>query len=53
MELRSVTSSIIRDYELEPGTKTDKKSFHEGLVDAFTLSSPETPIIFHKRQTGK
>lgn len=50
MEIRSVTTSIIRKYDLENKLKEDKDAFHSGLVDAFTLSSPETPIIFRERK---
>jgi cytochrome P450 len=50
MEIRSVTCSILRRYNVELAPGQTKEAFVDGLVDGFTAASPKLDLIFTPRE---
>lgn len=49
MEIRNVTCSILRRYNVELAPGQTKEEFVDGLVDGFTLASPKLDLVFTPR----
>lgn len=50
MEIRSVTSSILRRYDVGLAPGQTKEAFVDGLVDGFTAASPTLDLVFTPRE---
>lgn len=50
MEIRSVTSSILRRYNVALGPGQTKEQFVDGMVDGFTVACPKLELIFTPRE---
>ncbi|KAL4901938.1 hypothetical protein BDW74DRAFT_169892 [Aspergillus multicolor] len=53
MELRSVTASLLKRYNITLAPGQSKETFLEGLRDTFTLVAPPLPLIFSRRVTAE
>jgi cytochrome P450 len=52
MELRSVTSQVIRDYAVRLAEKQRPGDFLGACKDGFTLSTGKLELVFDRRNTG-
>lgn len=50
MEIRSVTSSILRRYNVALAPGQTKEDFVNGMVDGFTVACPKLDLIFTPRE---
>lgn len=50
MEIRKVTCSILRRYNVELAPDQTKEAFLDGLVDGFTTASPKLDLVFTPRE---
>ncbi|KAH8170409.1 cytochrome p450 domain-containing protein [Sarocladium implicatum] len=50
MELRSVTSQVVRDYDVRLDTDQKAGDFLDGCKDGFTLSTAKLKLVFSKRR---
>lgn len=50
MEIRSVTSSILRRYKVGLAPGQTREAFMDGIVDGFTLACPKLELIFTPRE---
>jgi cytochrome P450 family 628 len=50
MEIRKVTCSILRRYNVELAPGQTKQAFVDGLVDGFTTASPKLDLVFTPRE---
>lgn len=50
MEIRSVTSSILRRYNVELAPDQTREAFMDGIVDGFTAACPKFELIFTPRE---
>lgn len=49
MEIRSVTSSILRRYNVGLAPGQTSKAFMDGIVDGFTIACPKLDLMFTPR----
>lgn len=50
MEIRSVTSNILRRYNVRLAPGQTKEAFVDGMVDGFTVACPKLDLIFTPRE---
>lgn len=50
MEIRSVTSSILRRYNVALAPGQTREEFVNGMVDGFTVACPKLELIFTPRE---
>lgn len=49
MELRFVTSQVLREYNVGFAKEYDAGTFQAGLQDSFTLATPKMDLVFTRR----
>lgn len=50
MEIRHVTSRILRRYNVALAPGQTREAFADGMVDGFTLACPKLDLIFTPRE---
>lgn len=51
MELRSVTSQVIREYDVRMAAGQTSDGFLNGCKDGFTLSTGKLELVFERRRS--
>jgi hypothetical protein len=49
MEVRSVTTQILRDYNIRLANSMTPKQYMDGSQDTFTMTMAEVEMVFEKR----
>lgn len=52
MEIRDVASQLARRYDIRLADGQTSQSFEQGLIDSFTLTTPELRLVFTARNAS-